>query len=410
VIFPDGQILVGSGAVVDRNSVLTASHVVYAVEHGGAATSVTVYPGHDFSDPLGSYRPSTFTYYRVDADGDGKLTPSDSNADVAILHFTTPIGDTTGWFGLDPNFAGGPAHVTGFPGVYGNRMTDEVGPVTYQNGVLTWTTLNVNPGNSGGPVWVQEAGGPYVVGLVSTTGWAWSTHNSYYDAVLASIRADDVLLTGTINTVKGTAANDTLAGHAAQNDVVDGLGGRDTFREQGLHTRWTLGVASDGSLSMSSGTETDSIANVERIRFDDGVIILDAGTGRTDPVAAQAYRLYQAAFARSPDEAGLRAQINALESSLTLLQLANNFIGSAEFKIKYGTGSTDNVFATALYSNVLGRAPDAAGLKVQTDALASGLARAQLLVNFSESAENVTLTGINTKFGLFSAYPDPAYG
>ena len=45
-------------------------------------------------------------------------------------------------------------------------------------------------------------------------------------------------------------------------------------------------------------------------------------------------------------------------------------------------------YATALYSNVLGRAPDAAGLAVQVGALDGGLSRSQLLLNFADSAEN----------------------
>ena len=40
VTYPDGTQASGSGAVVGRNDVLTASHVIWAAEHGGLATSI----------------------------------------------------------------------------------------------------------------------------------------------------------------------------------------------------------------------------------------------------------------------------------------------------------------------------------------------------------------------------------
>ena len=52
--FPDGVSLQGSGVMVSANDVLTASHVIYSKAHGGAATSVVVYPGSDgASHPFG---------------------------------------------------------------------------------------------------------------------------------------------------------------------------------------------------------------------------------------------------------------------------------------------------------------------------------------------------------------------
>jgi hypothetical protein len=58
----------------------------------------------------------------------------------------------------------------------------------------------------------------------------------------------------------------------------------------------------------------------------------------------------------------------------------------------------------------LGRTPDADGLAAQHAALNGGLSREQLLLNFSESAENLQLTAPKTVVGLFVAFVDPAYG
>ncbi len=49
-------------------------------------------------------------------------------------------------------------------------------------------------------------------------------------------------------------------------------------------------------------------------------------------------------------------------------------------------------FATALYQNVLGRAPDSSGLDYWTNQLNSGLQdRADVLMGFANSPENVAL-------------------
>jgi hypothetical protein len=70
------------------------------------------------------------------------------------------------------------------------------------------------------------------------------------------------------------------------------------------------------------------------------------------------------------------------------LQLANNFLAGAEFSARYGTSQNDTQYINALYANVLGRAPDDGGYAVQVNALTHGADRAQLLLNFGESAEN----------------------
>ena len=115
-----------------------------------------------------------------------------------------------------------------------------------------------------------------------------------------------------------------------------------------------------------------------------------------DSDTAQVYRLYDTAFDRAPDTAGLVYQANAMASGQSLATLAQQFMASPEFRAKYGAVS-DTQFATLLYENVLGRDPDAGGLAYQLEALASGTSRAQLMVGFSESPEHrgeVQFTGV----------------
>jgi len=107
----------------------------------------------------------------------------------------------------------------------------------------------------------------------------------------------------------------------------------------------------------------------------------------TDGVAGQAYRIYKAAFDRAPDLAGLGFWINAMDKGAALTGVAGGFIGSEEFQSRYGQ-AVDMDFIKLLYENVLDRQPDAAGYQFWQDAMARGLTREGVLIEFSESGEN----------------------
>lgn len=104
--------------------------------------------------------------------------------------------------------------------------------------------------------------------------------------------------------------------------------------------------------------------------------------------SAQAYRLYQAAFDRTPDLGGLVYWTQLMDQGLKLNDVAYNFIASTEFGLKYGISPSNAQFVTSLYSNVLNRSPDSEGYNHWMTALSSGVTREQVLIQFSESAEN----------------------
>ncbi len=107
-----------------------------------------------------------------------------------------------------------------------------------------------------------------------------------------------------------------------------------------------------------------------------------------DGNAGQVYRLYQAAFNRVPDQAGLGDWIDGMDRGMGLSQVATGFINSAEFKALYGNNPTNSEFVTLLYDNVLHRAPDVVGYDYWMNALSSGMTREGALIGFSESTEN----------------------
>jgi len=127
----------------------------------------------------------------------------------------------------------------------------------------------------------------------------------------------------------------------------------------------------------------DTLDGIERLRFDDGAVALDI-----DGVAGQMYRLYQAAFNRTPDLEGLGFWIGMGDRGTALEAVSNAFVISKEFTDTYGA-LTDAQFITQLYRNVLHREPDQAGLDFHVGHLvAHNSTRATALIAFSESAEN----------------------
>ncbi|MQA42455.1 DUF4214 domain-containing protein [Rugamonas aquatica] len=181
----------------------------------------------------------------------------------------------------------------------------------------------------------------------------------------------------------GTAGNDILIGKA-NGAAIHGGAGTDTVVYAGNAGSYSI-VERNGHAEIKSvnGGGTDILDGVERLLFDDKTIALDI-----DGVGGKAYRLYQAAFNRAPDESGLGYWISNMDKGLSLQATAGFFIGSEEFGRRYGADLSDADFVTQLYSNVLHRAPDAAGHAYWLHDLQIGVARGNVLANFSESPEN----------------------
>ncbi|MCK5933763.1 MAG: DUF4214 domain-containing protein [Fulvimarina manganoxydans] len=178
-----------------------------------------------------------------------------------------------------------------------------------------------------------------------------------------------------------------------------------TQREIVLHGQTLLegqGMGTDGEadgtagykavLPIASGEVTatmpeDVMTGIEagRISIGDNVIAFDI-----EGNAGQAYRLYEAALDRAPDLDGLSNSVEALDEGASLSSIAQNFIDSSEFSMRFGSDLTDQAFVSQLYMNVLDREGDTSGVDYWTNALDNGVSRADVLVGFSESSENQT--------------------
>ncbi|MCU1369947.1 MAG: hypothetical protein JWO77_1141 [Ilumatobacteraceae bacterium] len=110
------------------------------------------------------------------------------------------------------------------------------------------------------------------------------------------------------------------------------------------------------------------------------------GAGRWPTQVEPLVRLYTAYLGRPPDPSGLTYWTGQRAKGRTLVQISATFSASPEFR--RSTGSLDDTaFVRFVYSSVLGRAPDADGLRYWTGRLGAGWSRGRVMTSFSESTE-----------------------
>ncbi|MFK3974241.1 DUF4214 domain-containing protein [Pseudomonas sp. NPDC087358] len=138
--------------------------------------------------------------------------------------------------------------------------------------------------------------------------------------------------------------------------------------------------------TVSTAGKVDTLNGVERIEMGDGSLLaLDVSAGEN---AGCAYRLYQAAFDRKADTAGLNYWTKELDAGKSLLQVANGFVDSGEFKT-LNPASDQNSLINNFYLHVLHRDADAGGLQYWNAQMSAGMTASEVLVSFSESQENI---------------------
>jgi Ca2+-binding RTX toxin-like protein len=226
----------GSGVIIGPHTILTASHVLWDSSAQESASSVSVFPD-DSTGPSGTAISGQYVeHFNQINEISGGLGKDQSQNDYAVIDVAQTL-TSYGSFGLDPNYQGGVVHVTGYPAESQSfyTQTDQQGNVSADPNysVLDYGSgLNVIPGNSGGPLWVDlgTSGNPqpYAVGIVSTTGYAVQLTSADVQTIQNWESSDSYLWASTPNQVIGTQGDDALQGTSG-NDVIFGLAGNDSL-------------------------------------------------------------------------------------------------------------------------------------------------------------------------------------
>lgn len=196
------------------------------------------------------------------------------------------------------------------------------------------------------------------------------------------------------DSLDGGEGNDSLLGGEGRdrlvggfgNDIIGGGSGVDTavYDNPRYADRGTIIGTLRTEMVVTGAAGMDRVTGVEIFEFLDGRLVFDVSDR-----AAVVYRMYGAAFDRTPDPLGFNGWISALERGATAETIALSFTGSLEVQLTYGNLSNRG-FVEQLYRNVLDREGDAGGLADWTGKLDAGtLTRGQVLVGFSESPEHV---------------------
>lgn len=103
------------------------------------------------------------------------------------------------------------------------------------------------------------------------------------------------------NHIKAGAGNDTIMGSLGS-DILDGGVGMDIAAYLGKLDSYSIKIGKDGVTvsDKNRANDIDWLTGIERLKFDDTMVTLDIYGS-----AGQAYRLYQAAFNRTPDLGGM---------------------------------------------------------------------------------------------------------
>jgi|GEM_PF-2217555 len=242
-----------------------------------------------------------------------------------------------------------------------------------------------------------------ILGYVPSATVSANTSENFRELVTGG---DDIVVlgSGTHTDVDGGAGNDLIKFQNGNDSAIDSSGndtyvfgdGRDTLKMGGNRSGYTINKNGEDVTIRGANGEINKASGLERVQFSDGTLAFD-----TEQAAGQAYRVYQAAFARTPDKGGLSFWIKTIDSGASLKSVADGFLGSAEFARAYGTQLNDATFIAKLYQNVLGRAGEAAGTAFWLDQLSKGMARGDILALFSESPENKAMVAPAISDGIW---------
>ncbi len=372
VTFPDGYQARGTCSLVGINDILTATHVVYAPDHGGWADGYTFNFGADYNDTSGrfedygySYSPSKWITSAwpgevfMDADNE-TMFQAESQYDIAIIGVNSLIGDTLGWLGIDSGYNGNSvANAVGYPAGATGMMQETV----YVNENPYYNLYESNydvmgPGSSGGPLLIKND----VIG-VKSTGARWADVGFLFDSLVAEMDENNSLLPldTTPHTLTGTFGNDTISGGA----------GIDTLILSGLPSQYQL----NGNV-LTGKEGTDTVFSIEQYRFGSSLgyvsnvsandLVYPDGAGSGVSPATHDLQgisdLYVAYFNRAPDVEGLMYWFGELNNgSWTLSSIAQSFTNQQEYKDTYPEGLSNRDFIDKIYQNLFDRSPDTEG-------------------------------------------------
>ncbi len=153
----------------------------------------------------------------------------------------------------------------------------------------------------------------------------------------------------------------------------------------------------NGDLTAVVNQTTMDAGSANTIAFADGSLYVGANSA-----AAQVIRLYGAVLGRAPDAGGLAINTSYIQSGGSAVSIAQSMLDSPEGKAVFATSAqTPSGFVNQVYQNVLHRPAEAAGLNGAVTALDNGLTQAQYVTTVAASPEAQTDTASQINSGVW---------
>ncbi|KHL72391.1 hemolysin [Pseudomonas putida] len=187
------------------------------------------------------------------------------------------------------------------------------------------------------------------------------------------------------NNVTTGSGNDTIVlsgvNHA---DIVNTGEGYDVVQLDGSRDNYNFAAGNNFSVNLTSAQDvgqTALISGAEFLTFVDGETVESVVLARSEDEAA-ALRLYQGILGRDADLEGAKAFTNLVNEGTSLSDIANQFLNSAEF-----AGAANEASINGLYSSLLDREADEAGSDAWEAVLANGGSLADVAAAIAVSQE-----------------------
>lgn len=198
---------------------------------------------------------------------------------------------------------------------------------------------------------------------------------------------------GNNNITTGTG-NDTIVLSGIQHtDIVNAGGGYDIVQLDGSTADFTVTTGNSNNVTLTSAADgvgqTAAITDAEFLTFTNGGSIALAHSD----AEASALRLYEGLLGRDADATGAQHFTTQVDAGTSLTDIANQFLNSQEF----GGAVTEGQINT-LYTSILGRAADAGGSDTWEAIIANGGSLAQVASGIAGSVEAQQLDQSNGTF------------
>lgn len=213
------------------------------------------------------------------------------------------------------------------------------------------------------------------------------------DTIVTTGSGDNTVIAGAgNNNVTTGSGNDTVvlsgSNHA---DIVDTGAGFDVVQLDGSASDYQFTVGNNFNVNLT-GNQTASISNAEFLTFVNGEELDTVALAHSEAEAA-ALRLYQGILDRDADVEGAKGFVAQVNEGTSLTDIANTFLNSAEF-----AGANNEASINDLYQSLLGRNADEAGSDSWEGLLANGGTLADVAAGIAVSAEAQDLDQSNGDF------------